>query len=99
VGGLGHERLVFARLLVAVGFQHKPAAGVVQLLVTTLATNYRVFGRAAHLVGSVIATQRRQGIADIRFVWFGMRCHPEPSTGPDAVSVSHAAHPLSLKRT
>lgn len=98
MGGLGHQRLMLVRLLVAVGLQHEPTAGVVQLLVATLATDYRVFGHAAHLVLSVIATQRRQGIPDIRFVWFGMRCHPEPSTGPDAVSVSHATHPLSLKR-
>lgn len=98
VGGLGHQRLVFARLLVAVSLQHEPTTGVVQLLVSTFTTDYLVFRRAARLIVSVIATQRRQGIPDIRFVWFGMRCHPESSTGPDAVSVSHATHPLSLKR-
>jgi len=98
VRGLGHQRLVFVRLLVTVGLQHEPTSGVVQLLVATLATNYRVFGRAARLDVRVVATQRRQGIPDVRFVWLGMRCHPEPSTGPNAVSVSHASHPLPLKR-
>jgi len=98
VRGLGHQRLVFVWLLVTVGLQHEPTSGVVQLLVATLATDYRVIGRAAHLVVRIVAAQRRQGIPDVRFVGLGMRCHPEPSTGPDAVSVSHAAHPLPLKR-
>lgn len=98
VSGLRHKRLSFVRLFVAVSLQHESTARVVQFFVTSLAADHRVFGRAAHLVVRVITAQRRQGIPDVRFVWLGMRCHPEPSTGPDTVSMSHSTHPLPLKR-
>lgn len=94
---LGYQVLPSTRLLVTVGFQHEPATGVVKFFVAAFAANRLVIGPATSLVVCIVAAQRRQGVSDVRFVRLGMRCHPKPSAGPDAVTVSHATHPLTLK--
>jgi len=106
VRGLGHQSFSPAWLLVAVGLQHEPAPGVVQLFVAAFAADHRLVGhttrgtgRARFHVVRVVAAQRRQRVPQLRFARFRMGRHAEPGAGSDAVTVTHSAHPLTLERT
>lgn len=98
--GLGNQSFAPARLFVAVGLQHESAAGVVQLLIAALAADDRLLCRTAgRLDVRVVAAQRRERVPHVRLARLGMGRHAEFGARPDAVPVTHAAHPLSLKRS